>query len=101
MLSLAMTRLEHFIRESRLKRRALAARAGITRQYLLRLRKGTAEPTRPLMVALALAASEMLSRRVFVVEMFELSESEEVAYQLMVVARFILGTMPTGLSRRG
>src|SRR6059058_5578452 len=98
MLSPAMTRLEAFLEDSGLMPSALAARAGISRQHLSRLRNGTAEPSRAVMVKLALAASEMLSRRVFMVEMFELSESEDTAYQLMIVARFILGTMPTGVS---
>ncbi len=100
MLSLAMTvtRLERFLRESGLMPSALATRAGISRQHLSRLRKGTAEPSRAVMVKLALAASAIRSRRVFIVEMFELSESEDAAYQLMVVARFILGTMPIGVS---
>jgi transcriptional regulator with XRE-family HTH domain len=94
MLSLAMTRLEEFIQTSGFMPTVLAKLAGISRQHLSRLRKGTAEPSRAVMVKLALAAGEMLRRRVFVVEMFDLGESEQLAYGLLISAKVVLGTMP-------
>ena len=92
------TRLERFIRNWGVKPTALARQAGISRQHLLRLRRGTAEPTRDLMVRLTLAASAMRVRRVFVVEMFELTESEERMHQLLIFAKAILATLPDGAS---
>ncbi len=47
------------------------------------------------MCKLTLAASAMRFRRVFMVEMFELTESEEVVHQILIVAKVVLATMPT------
>lgn len=93
-----MTRLESFLKRNELPPTVLARQAGISRQHLLRLRRGIAEPTRDVMVRLTLAASAMRVRRVFVVEMFKLTDSEEATHQLLIVAKVILATPPEGAS---
>jgi hypothetical protein len=95
-----MTRLEKFIKEWGAQHIAFARKAGISRQHLFQLRKGLAEPTRATMCKLALAASEMRGHRVFVVEMFELTESEDLTHQLLIVAKAILATTPQALKVR-
>ena len=95
-----MIRLEAFIESTGIMPSALAARAGVSRQHVLRLRKGAAEPTRDIMVRLAVAASDILRRPVFVAEMFDLGESETRLFGLLTAARTILATMPTDASRQ-
>ena len=68
------TKLESFIRANGVRVVRLALWAGISRQHLLRLRKGEMEPTRPVMVALARAAGDWLGRRVRVAELFDIGE---------------------------
>jgi transcriptional regulator with XRE-family HTH domain len=79
-----MTRLERFITEWGVMPSAFAARSGVSRSHLLRLRRGTMEPTRRVMVALADAASAMQHKTVFVVELFELSRADEGMYQALI-----------------
>ena len=69
-----------FIKKWGVKPSAYARRAGLSRQHLLRLRRGEMEPTRRMMVALAEAASQMRSRAVCIVELFELSSSDELLH---------------------
>jgi hypothetical protein len=69
-------------------------------QQLLRLRKGLAEPTRATMCKLALAASAMRYERVFISQMFELTESEGLTHQLLITAKLVLVTMPGELKVR-
>jgi transcriptional regulator with XRE-family HTH domain len=95
-----MTRLETFIKEWGVKHIDFARKAGISRQHLFHLRKGLAEPTRATMCKLALAASAMRDERVFITEMFELTESEELTHQLLIVAKAILATTPQPLKVR-
>jgi transcriptional regulator with XRE-family HTH domain len=95
-----MTRLEAFIKQWGVKHITFARKAGISRQHLFQLRKGLAEPTRATMCKLALAASAIQNRRVFVVEMFELTESEQLAHGLLITAKLILLTMPETLKVR-
>ena len=76
------TRLEQYIRKTGMPRAALARQAGISRQHLLRLRRGLAEPTRDVMVRLALAASALRARRVFVADLFELTETEDLIQEI-------------------
>ena len=90
-----MTRLEKYIQEWGVMPTRFARKAGISRQQLLRLRNGAAEPTRAMMCKLALAASAMRNERVFIVEMFELTESEQLAHGLLITAKMVLLTMPT------
>lgn len=92
-----MTRLEKFITEWGVMPTVFARRAGVSRQHLFHLRMGTAEPTRATMCKLALAASAMRLRRVFITDMFELTESEELTHQLLIVAKAILATKPGDL----
>jgi transcriptional regulator with XRE-family HTH domain len=89
-----MTRLEKYIKRWGVKHIAFARKAGVSRQHLFQLRKGLAEPTRAVMCKLALAASAMRDERVFITEMFELTESEDLTHQLLVVAKAILVTRP-------
>ena len=95
-----MTRLEKFITEWGVMPTVFARRAGVSRQHLLRLRNGTAEPTRAVMCKLALAASAMRNERVFIIEMFELTESEQLAHGLLITAKMVLLTMPETLRVR-
>lgn len=89
-----MTRLDKFITEWGVKPGVFARKAGISRQHMRRLRNGEMDPTRGVMSRMALAASEMRSRRVFITEMFELTESEQLAHGLLITAKFVLFTMP-------
>lgn len=57
-----------------IKPAVLAQEARYSRQHLLRLRKGTAEPTRAVMVALAQACSRRLERHVHVRELFDIGD---------------------------
>lgn len=78
------TRLEQYIRSTGMPPAALARQARISRQHLLRLRRGLAEPTRDVMVRLALAASALRARRVFVADLFELTETEDLIQGILV-----------------
>jgi transcriptional regulator with XRE-family HTH domain len=90
-----VTRLEKFIKAWGVKPAVFAQRAGVSRQHLLRLRNGTMDPSRAVMCKLALAASAMRNERVFVTDMFELTESEELTHNLLIVAKLVLNTLPT------
>lgn len=68
------TKLDSFIRANGIRVVQLALWAGISRQHLLRLRKGEMEPTRPVMLAIARAAGDWLGRRVRVAELFDIGE---------------------------
>lgn len=75
------TRLEEFIRANDLLPALLAEEAGISRQHLLRLRFGIAEPTRPMMIWITVAARRLVNqqrhgRRVRLTELFDLGEGE-------------------------
>lgn len=67
-----LTKLGLFIIVQRLSPTVVAKRAGITRQYLGRLRFGQAEPTRPMMIRVAEACTVLLRRTVTVAELFDL-----------------------------
>lgn len=95
-----MTRLEKFITAWGVMPTVFVRRAGVSRQHLYQLRKGLAEPTRATMCRLALAASAMRNERVFVTDMFELTESEELTHQIFVVAKVVLNTLPEPLKVR-
>jgi hypothetical protein len=90
----ATTRLEGFIKEWGVKPGVFARKAGISRPHMRRLRNGLADPSRGVMCRMALAASAMRGRRVFIDEMFELTESEWLAHNFLIVARVILATLP-------
>ena len=93
-----MTRLDQFITDWGVMPIRFARKAGVSRQHLLRLRQGLAEPTRATMCKLALAASAMRNERVFISQMFELTESEDLTHQLLITAKLVLLTMPGELT---
>jgi predicted transcriptional regulator len=80
----AETRLESYMQEWGVMPSALAKRSGVSRAHLLRLRRGEMDPTRRIMIALADAASKMQRKAVYVVELFELSRSDEAMYQALI-----------------
>jgi hypothetical protein len=67
------TRLEDFLKANGIKPVHFARESGVSRQHIMRLRLGTMEPTRHMMVVLATAAWRILRRRVAIEEMFDLS----------------------------
>lgn len=69
-----LTKLGLFILVNRLRPSDVARDAGITRQYLGRLRFGEAEATRPMMIRVARACSQLLRRPVSVEEVFDLED---------------------------
>ena len=69
-----VTRLEWFIRTHGLKPAWVAREAEISRQHLLRLRKGLAEPSRKVMVLLRRGCSRLLHRRVALRDLFEVEK---------------------------
>jgi len=73
-----VTRLESFLGMNEIRPSHLAREAGANRQYILRLRLGTTEPTRRMMVILVTAARRILRRRVEVAEMFDLEENGRI-----------------------
>ena len=73
MLSVPMTKLERFLSENDLRPLDVAREAGVSRQHLLRVRKGTADPTRSAMVRIANGCSRLLGRRVKVATLFNIA----------------------------
>jgi len=73
-----MTRLGRFLTENKLKPNEIADVTGISRQHLLKLRYGHAEPTRPLMIWLTIACRRLMGgrRRVRITELFDLGDGE-------------------------
>jgi Cro/C1-type helix-turn-helix DNA-binding protein len=70
-------RLGVFLRDNKVKPNELADVTGISRQHVMRLRYGTSEPTRPLMIWLTIACRRMLNRRVRITELFDLGDGEK------------------------
>jgi transcriptional regulator with XRE-family HTH domain len=71
------TRLQFFIEITGIKPAWLARESGVSRQHILRLRRGQMEPTRQVMVELVNAASRVLHRPVYTIEMFVLGRADE------------------------
>jgi len=69
-----LTRLAAFMDATEIKPAVLSRESGYSRQHLLRLRKGTVEPTRICMVRLARACSSRLMRHVHVRELFDIGD---------------------------
>jgi len=69
-----MTRLEDFMTRNGVKPMHLAKKAGISRQHLLRVRKGTADPARPTIKALTMAMCRLLGRDVHASDLFDLGD---------------------------
>ncbi len=65
------SRLQAFIEQTGLKPAGLARESSISRQHLLRLRKGTADPTRAVMVAITSACGRLVGRQVSISELFD------------------------------
>ena len=76
-----LVRLGRFMLENGLKPLQVADATGISRQHLDRLRFGTAEPTRPLMIWITVACRRLIRRRrrVRITELFDLGEDDHEA----------------------
>jgi transcriptional regulator with XRE-family HTH domain len=72
------TRLALFLVDNGLQPKEVADVAGISRQHLLRLRNGTCEPTRPVMIWVTAACRRLVRRRarVRITELFDLGDGE-------------------------
>lgn len=70
-----MTRLETFRRANGIKPVRLARETHASRAYLVRVRYGRIEPTRPKMLAIRDACSRILGRRVYLSEVFDLGDT--------------------------
>ena len=73
--AIGVTRLQSFLTRYGIRPMYFADHAGVSRQYLLKLRKGEAEPTRPMMIRLTHAARSITGQRVMVRELFDLGDS--------------------------
>lgn len=70
-----MARLQDFMTKEHIKPAQLARVAFVSRQHLLRLRAGDDDPTRHVMVRLAMACTLILHRRVKLEELFDLTDA--------------------------
>jgi hypothetical protein len=66
-----MTRLAEFMRANGIKPLALAREAGISRQHLLRMRKGIAQPTIRIAALLRDACGRLVHRQLKLSDLFE------------------------------
>ena len=66
------TRLDSFMVTNGIQPALLARATPVSRQHLLRLRQGAQDPTRGMMVEIARACGDILGRRVFIAELFDL-----------------------------
>jgi hypothetical protein len=66
------TRLEAFMKSRGIKPLALARVSGYSRQYLLRVRKGRAEPSRPIIAAIVDACRKLSHEPVKATDLFDL-----------------------------
>jgi len=71
MLSLAMTKLEEFLKAKRIKPAELARESGISRQQLLRIRSGNASVRLKTALRIRDACGRLISRTVRFEEVFE------------------------------
>ena len=79
-----LTRFDLFLRQWGVTARLYARQAGISPSQLRRIRRDECEPTRRMMVRLVETASAMLSRPVYMVELFELSRADEAIYAALL-----------------
>jgi predicted transcriptional regulator len=79
-----MTRLETYLKEWHVMPTVLAKRAGVSPNQLYRLRMGTCDPTRRIMVAIADALAAMQRKPVYLVQLFELAHADEAVFCAMV-----------------
>jgi len=68
-----VTRLQRFITANKIKPSRLARISGVSRQHLLRLRRGVMDPRRVTMVLLARGCSHLLGRWVSLDELFDIA----------------------------
>lgn len=66
-----LTRLEKFIRRNELKPAELAREANVSRQHLLRIRNGVADPSFMLAMRIRDACGRLVFRTVAIAEVFE------------------------------
>ena len=71
-----LTPLEAFLKARKLRPAHVARAAGCSRQHLLRLRKGIAEPTRPMMIAITRACRKLSKRRVRMADLFAVGSDD-------------------------
>lgn len=73
-----LARLGKFLQDHDLKPNEVADVTGISRQHLLRLRYGRAEPTRPVMIWITVACRRLIGgrTRVRITELFDLGDGE-------------------------
>lgn len=71
-----LTRLGTFIGEQELKPNKVADLVGISREHFRKVCSGQSEPTRKVMIWIALACGRLLDRRVRVAELFDLGDGE-------------------------
>jgi predicted transcriptional regulator len=80
-----MTRLETYLKEWDVMPAKLAARAGVSRGQLHRLRFGTCgDPTLRVMVALTDALSAMQRKPVYMVQLFQLAQADEAVFCALI-----------------
>jgi predicted transcriptional regulator len=79
-----MTRLETYLKHWDLSPSKLAARSGVSRTQLHRLRMGTDDPTHRVMVALTDAVAAMQRKPVYMVQLFELAQADEAVFCAMI-----------------
>lgn len=73
---LGVTRLESFLKAKGIKPSRLARESGYSRNYLLRVRMGEAEPTRRCIAALVAACRRLLHEKVKPTDLFDLGEGK-------------------------
>jgi hypothetical protein len=66
-----MTRLEAFLKANKLKPGKVAREAKVSRQHLLRVRKGAMQPTIPIATRIRYACGRLLKRRLKLSDLFE------------------------------
>jgi len=73
--AIGVTRLESFLKANSIRPSHLADYSGISRQHLFRLRFGRAEPTRKVILGIAIGCGIVLRRRVRPEELFDLGDA--------------------------
>ena len=81
------TRLARFMKLNRVSPSALARFSSYSRQHILRLRRGTMDPTRKAMIQIATGCSVALNRRVHVWEVFDIGEDDVIREFIRIPSR--------------
>lgn len=66
------SKLERFLRRQKIRPAHLAKASGYSRQHILRLRRGTMEPTRKCIKAIREACCRLTQKRIRVTTLFDL-----------------------------